>query len=134
MWKSKKQVTISLSSPEAESRVVRQVISEIVWLEKLLTELCEYCPLPIQVFCDSQATVHIARNPVFHERTKHIEIDCHFVRDKLQQGLITLHHICTDSQMVGIFTKALTGVKHATLLNKLSVNSLTSNLRGVMRI
>ncbi|WMV34959.1 hypothetical protein MTR67_028344 [Solanum verrucosum] len=129
-WKSKKQATVSLSSAEAEYRAVRQVVGELVWFERLLNELCVHCSLPIQIFCDSQAAVHIAKNPVFHERTKHIEIDCHFVRDKLQQGLITLHHISTDSQLADIFTKALTGVKHTTLLTKLSVNSLTSNLWG----
>ncbi|XP_015168762.1 uncharacterized mitochondrial protein AtMg00810-like [Solanum tuberosum] len=101
-WKSKKQATVSLSSAAVEYRAVRLVVGELV-------------------FCDSQAAVHIAKNLVFHERTKHIEIDCHFVRDKLQQGLITLHHISTDSQLADIFTKALTGVKHTTLLTKLSV-------------
>lgn len=95
-WKSKKQATVLLSSAKVEYRVVRQVVSEIVWLERLLTELCEYFPFQLHVFCDSQSAVHISRNPVFQERTKHIEIDCHFVRDKLQQGMVTLHHICTD--------------------------------------
>jgi len=120
-WKSKKQATVSLSSAEAEYRAVRQVVGELVWLERLLDELTVKCSLPIHVHCDSQAAVHIAKNPVFHERTKHIEIDCLFVRTKIQQGLITLHHIPTDSQLADIFTKALTGVKHTTLLNKLSV-------------
>ncbi|XP_015161264.1 uncharacterized mitochondrial protein AtMg00810-like [Solanum tuberosum] len=127
-WKSKKQAIVSLSSAEAEYRVVRQVVGELVWLERLLDELTVKCSLPIHVHFDSQAAVHIAKNSVFHERTKHIEIDCHFVRSKLQQGFITLHHISTDSQLADIFTKALTGVKHTTPLSKFSV--LTSNLRG----
>jgi len=123
-WKSKKQATVSLSSAEAEYRAVRQVVGELVWLERLLDELVVQSSLPIRVFCDSQAAVHIAKNPVFHERTKHIEVDCHFVRDKLQQGLIALHHISTNSQLADIFTKALTGVKHSTILSKLSVITL----------
>ena len=85
-WKSKKQATISLSSAEAEYRAIRQVVGELVWFERLLSELDVQCSLPIHVHCDSQAAVHIAKNPVFHERTKHIEIDCHFVRTKLHQG------------------------------------------------
>ena len=107
---------------------MRQVVRELVWLERLLNELTIKCSLPIHVHCDSQAAVYIAKNPIFHERTKHIEINCHFVRSKLQEGLITLHHISTDSQLADIFTKVLTGVKHTTLLSNLSV--LTSNMRG----
>ena len=133
-WKSKKQATISLSFAEAEYRAMRQVVGELVWFERLMNELSAQCLLPIQVFCDSQVPVHISKNPTFHERTKHIEIDCHFNRDKLQQGLITLHHISTDSQLADILTKGVTGVKHATLLKKLFVNTLTSNLRGLLRI
>ena len=122
-WKSKKQPIVSLSSAEAEYRAMRQVVGEVVWLERLLGELSMTVPLPIHVCCDSQAAVHIAKNPAFHERTKHIEVDCHFVRTKLQEGLITLQYVSTDSQLADVFTKALTGVKHSNLLNKLSVNS-----------
>nr|XP_016465740.1 PREDICTED: uncharacterized mitochondrial protein AtMg00810-like [Nicotiana tabacum] len=96
-WKSKKQSTISLSSAEAKYRSTRMVVGELVWLARLLTELIVPLSLPIPIFCDSQAALHIARNPVFHESTKHIEVDCHFVRDQLQEGLIFLHHISTNN-------------------------------------
>ena len=120
-WKCKKQAPISFSSTNVEYRVVRQVVGELVWLERLLHELTVKCSLTIHVHCDSQPAVHIAKNQVFHGRTKHIEIDFHFVRTKNPARLITLHHKPTDSQLVDIFTKALTGVKHATLRCKFFV-------------
>ena len=121
--KSKKQETISLSSAEAEYRSIRKVVGELVWLHRLTKELTISDSSPIPVFCDNQSAIHIAHNPVFHERTKHIEVDCHFVRNKLQEGLISLHHISTTEQLADILTKALTGVKHSALLNKLAVRS-----------
>lgn len=80
-WKSKKQQSVSLSSAEAEYRSIRRVCTELAWLSRLFTEvgISEITPIPIK--CDNQAVVYIARNPVFHERTKHIELDCHFTRE-----------------------------------------------------
>ncbi|XP_019256291.1 PREDICTED: uncharacterized protein LOC109234678 [Nicotiana attenuata] len=122
-WKSKKQETIYLSSVEAEYRSIRKVVGELVWLHRVLTELTVPPALPILVFCDSQSTLHIARNPIFHERTKHIEVDCHFVRTKLNDGLILLYHVRTDDNLADILTKSLTGIKHSTVLGKLAVCS-----------
>ncbi|XP_070049858.1 uncharacterized mitochondrial protein AtMg00810-like [Nicotiana tomentosiformis] len=117
-WKSKKQTTVSLSSAEAEYRSLRKVVGELVWVQRLLEELTVPCTNHIQVFCDSQAVVHIARNHVFYERTKHIKVDWHFMQDKLHDGLITLNHISTHDQLADILAKALTGIKHSDLLDK----------------
>ncbi|XP_019259751.1 PREDICTED: uncharacterized protein LOC109237816 [Nicotiana attenuata] len=119
--KSKKQETISLSSAEAEYRALRKVVRELVWLSRLFEEPSVFFSMPILVFCDSQYALHIAKNPIFHERTKYIEVDCHFVRDQLQARLVSLHHIRTDSQLADILTKALTGIKHSATFGKLAV-------------
>lgn len=66
---------------------------------------------PVAIFYDNQAAVHIAKNPIFRECTKHIELDCHFVWDALSAGLISLQFVSTSNQFVDIFTKSLLGVQ-----------------------
>ena len=85
-WKSKKQSTVSLSSAEAEYRSLRSLVAELAWLSRLLYEFSIPDIASIPVKCDNQTAIYIAKNPVFHERTKHIELDCHFVREKLLTG------------------------------------------------
>ncbi len=63
-------------------------VSEVIWIQGLLKELGELSKGPALLFCDNKAAIQIAANPMFHERTKHIEIDCHFVREKIQLGII----------------------------------------------
>ena len=129
-WKSKKQHTVSLSSAEAEYRSLRRITAELAWLSRLLSELTVSDILPILVKCDNQAAIYIAKNPVYHERTKHIDIDCHFVREKLSSGLIPLSYVPSKLQLADVFTKPLTGLQHHAILGKLGVSSSPSNLRG----
>ena len=78
-WKSKKQSVVARSSAEAKYRVMALTAYELIWLKNLLLDLGFPHQQPMSLYCDNQAVMHIASNPVFHERTKHIEVDCHYV-------------------------------------------------------
>jgi len=76
---------VSRSRAEVEYRAMAHMTCEMVWLQNLLMELGFRQPGPMSMHCDNQSAIYIAQNPVFHERTKHIEVDCHFVRDVLSR-------------------------------------------------
>lgn len=87
-WRSKKQTVVSCFSFEAEYRAMTQACREIVWVHSLLTDFHVVAPTPIWLHCDNLTAIHITRNPVFHERTKHIEMNCHLIRHHFAAGFI----------------------------------------------
>ena len=118
-WKSKKQNVAFQSSAEFEYRAMIQSVCEIIWLHQLLMEVGIKTLVLAKLWWDNQAVLHIASNPVFHERTRHIEIDYHFVREKIQLDLISTGYMKTREQLGDIFTKALSGDRVSYLFNKL---------------
>ncbi|GJY54449.1 ribonuclease H-like domain-containing protein [Tanacetum coccineum] len=106
-WSAKRQVTLSRSSAEAEYRGVANVVAETVWLRNLLLELHAPLSTTTIVYCDNVSAVYLSTNPVQHQRTKHIEIDIHFVRDYVASGQVRVLHVPSRYQYADIFTKGL---------------------------
>lgn len=123
-WKSKKQSTVSRSSTEAEYRALRSVTSEIIWLRQLLHDFNIQLEQPTLIFFDNDSAIKLATNPIFHERTKHIEIDCHFIRDKIAEGNIKRMPIHTSNRLADIFTKPLPYSKMIPILSKMTIKNI----------
>ncbi|GAA0169997.1 transmembrane signal receptor [Lithospermum erythrorhizon] len=121
-WKTKKQKTVSRTSAEAEYRSMAALTTELKWLNMLFLDPGVLHFAPMTLFCDSQSALHIAQNPVFHERTKHIEVDCHYICDAIQDGTLKTTHVTIDVQLANIFTKALGKRKFLYLLRKLGTS------------
>ena len=120
-WSSKRQHTVSRSSAEAEYRAVANCVAETVWLHQLLAELHQFPSAATVVYCDNISATYLSSNPVQHQRTKHIEIDLHFVRDRVALGEARVLHVPTNSQYADIFTKGLPTMVHQDFRSSLNV-------------
>lgn len=122
-WSSKRQATISRSSAEGEYRTMANAVAECCWVQQLLGELHHDISKATVVYCDNISAVYISANPVHHQRTKHIELDIHFVREKVALGQIRVLHVPTDQQFADVMTKGLptsTFISFRSSLNVLS--------------
>ena len=98
---------MSKSSAEAELRALAQGIMEEMWLKRVLCEIQVQVDLPLKLYCDNKAAISMALNPVQHERSKHVEIDRHCIREKVEEGTICLIFLPTNLQAADVLTKAL---------------------------
>ena len=120
-WRSKRQKTVSLSSAEAEYRAITGACCELTWLRYLLKDLGVLHPEPALLYYDNKAALHIAANPVFHERTRHIEMDCHYIRNKIQDGSVATRFVNSAHQLADVLTKPLGKDVFTSMIFKLGV-------------
>ena len=99
---------VAQSSAEVEFKALAQGACELMWIKRLLEELKLSQNDPMKLYCDNQAAISIAHNPVHRDRTKHIEVDRHFIKEKIESGVICLTYVPTSQQVAGILTKGLT--------------------------
>ncbi|KAL5798940.1 hypothetical protein ACOSQ2_003760 [Xanthoceras sorbifolium] len=125
-WRSKRQKTVSLSSAEAEYRAMTGACCELTWLRYLLRDLGVLQQEAALLYCDNKATIHIAANPIFHERTRHIKMDCHFIRNKIQDGFVVTRFVSSANQLADVLTKALRKEFFIPMVRKLGVQDIHS--------
>ena len=129
-WSSKRQTTVSRSSAEAEYRAIANAVAECSWLRHLLGELLCKIPSATVAFCDNISSVYMARNPVHHRRTKHIELDIHFVREKVAIGELRVLHVPSAKQLADVFTKGLPSALFFDFRDSLSVTNADVETAG----
>jgi hypothetical protein len=106
-WSARKQSTISRSSTEVEHKAIADVTTEIMWLQMLLKELNIFSPKAARLWCDNLGAKCLSANPVFHDRTKQIEVDYHFIRERVFHKLLIIDFVSSRDQVADRFTKAL---------------------------
>ena len=125
-WRSKKQNVVARSSAEAEFRAMALGICELLWLKIILQDLKIEWNGPMKLYCDNKSAINIAHNPVQHDRTKHVEVDRHFIKEKLDSGTICIPFVSTGNQLADVLTKGLSGSTLQSIIGKLGMSNIHS--------
>ncbi|KAM2890152.1 hypothetical protein COP2_008613 [Malus domestica] len=129
-WSAKKQPIVARSSTEAEYHSLANTASEITWVCRLLLDIGYCLPHTPQIWCDNISAISLTKNPLFHARTKHVEIDYHYIREKVLARKISVHFVCTQDQVADICTKSLSKSRFHFLRGKLKLRIPRFCLRG----
>lgn len=120
-WQSKLQQTVAISSTEAEYMATKEGLKEIIWLRYLFANLNYPQANPTSIYEDNKGTIALAENPTIHNRTKHIDIQYHFIREKITDNTVKFEHVRTEDQIADILTKGLRREKFNYLFPKLGL-------------
>jgi ATP sulfurylase len=115
---------VSRSSAEAEFRSMALGIYELLWMKIILEDLRIKWDEPMKLYCDKKSVIAIAHNPVQHDKTKHVEVDRHFIKEKLESGLICTSYVPTGEQLVDILIKGVQNHVFKNILDKLGMKDL----------
>ena len=122
-WFSRRQSCVALSTTESEFISAAEATKEAIWLNRILTEL-GVGELPVTLKCDNQGAIALIHDPVFHQRTKHIDVRFFFVRDAQAESKVNISYIETENQLADIFTKALAAPRFEKLRSSLNICEL----------
>ena len=123
-WRSKKQSVVARSSAEAELRSLAHGLCELIGLKNLLGELRQQASKPLKLYCDNKAAISITHNPVYHDRTKHVGNDRHFIKEKIEDGTVFFIYVPTSSQTSDFLTKSLWKPDFERLIDKLGLYNI----------
>nr|GEY57559.1 uncharacterized mitochondrial protein AtMg00810-like [Tanacetum cinerariifolium] len=124
-WASQKQRSVALSLCEAEFMAATMAACQGIWLCRLLTEITGQKVPPVTLFVDNRSALDLMKNPVFHGRSKHINIRYHFIRECVENGEIIVNHVCGTKQKADILTKTMARVKHEEMRDLIGVKAIT---------
>lgn len=123
-WVSHKQRCVALSTCEAEFMVATAAACQAIWLRNVLTELTGNQIGPVVIYIDNKSAIDLAKNSVFHGRSKHIDVRYHFIRECIERGEVVIKHVSSDNQKADILTKALVAVKFERMRDLLGIKNL----------